>query len=339
MSPGPFSFVRRTRNTGAMTRDDADALLARGQTEAAIAALTAAGRGGDGRAWFRLAILRLTGDRIARDLPGARAALAAARIAGDPDAALMEVALTANGTGAPRDWRGAVTLLKTAARRDRVAQAHLALLTAMDLDADGLPRRLPELRPLSTAPRIGIAHGFLTAAEGRHIVEAAAELLEPSMVVDPRTGRQVPHPIRTSRSAAIGPTRETLPIQAILRRIALLSDTGVEQGEPLTLLDYRPGQEYRPHHDAIPGLANQRIATVLLYLNQGYAGGATRFTRSGLTIEGRGGDALVFGNTLPDGRPDPDAEHAGLPVIEGQKLLATRWIRSAPIDPWTMGGS
>ncbi|HCB75917.1 MAG TPA: hypothetical protein DEP91_07045, partial [Sphingomonas bacterium] len=71
-----------------MTRDDADALLARGQTEAAIAALTAAGRGGDGRAWFRLAILRLTGDRIARDLPGARAALAAARIAGDPDAAL-----------------------------------------------------------------------------------------------------------------------------------------------------------------------------------------------------------------------------------------------------------
>lgn len=322
-----------------MIPDDIDALLAHGQVDAAVTSLEAAGRRGDGRAWFRLALLRLTGDPVPRDLPAARAALAAARIAGDPDAALMEVALTANGTGGTRDWRGAVTLLEAAATRDRVASEHLALLRAMDIDADGLPRQLPDLHPLSQSPRIGLAHGFLTPAEGRHIVQAAAELLEPSMVVDPRTGRQVPHPVRTSRSAAIGPTRETLPIQAILMRIAILSGTDVEQGEPLTLLDYRPGQEYRPHHDAIPGLRNQRIATVLLYLNQGYAGGATRFTQSGLTIEGRGGDALVFGNTLPDGRADPAAEHAGLPVSEGQKLLATRWIRGAPIDPWTMGGS
>jgi prolyl 4-hydroxylase len=229
--------------------------------------------------------------------------------------------------------------LGAAAQRDRIAADHLALLTAMDLDADGLPRQLPDLRPLSSAPRIGLAHDFLTPSERRHIIQAAANLLEPSIVVDPRTGRQVPHPVRTARSAAIGPTRETLPIQAILKRIAILSGTQVTQGEPLTLLAYAPGEEYRPHHDALPGAQNQRIATVLLYLNEAYRGGATRFTRSGLTIEGRGGDALVFGNTLPDGRPDPAAEHAGLPVIEGQKLLATRWIRSAPIDPWTMGGS
>lgn len=321
-----------------MSPDDPDALLASGRPAEAVAALEAAGRRGDGRAWFRVAILRLTGAQVPRDLPAARAALAAARDGGDPDAALMEVALTANGTGAPRDWRGAVALLEAAARADRIAADHLAMLRAMDLDADGLPRRLPELRSLSTAPRIGLAHGFLTPAEGRHIVQAAAELLEPSTVVDPRTGRQVPHPVRTSKSAAIGPTRETLPIQAILRRIALLSGTDVDQGEPLTLLAYAPGEQYRPHHDALPGAANQRIATVLLYLNQGYQGGETRFVKRGLTVAGRGGDALVFGNTLADGRPDPDAEHAGLPVIEGQKLLATRWIRAAPIDPWTMGG-
>lgn len=316
---------------------DPEALLAAGRIDDAVAALEAVGRAGNARAWLRLAVLRLTGDPVPRDLPAARAALTQARDRGDPDAALMEVALTANGTGGARDWRGAVELLTRAAQRDRLAAAHLEMLRAMDLDPDGLPRRLPELERLSTSPRVALARGFLTPAEARHIAEAAAGLLEPSTVVDPASGRMIAHPIRTSRSAAIGPTRETLPIQAILARVALLSGTDVTQGEPLTLLEYQPGQQYRPHHDALPGLTNQRIATVLLYLNQGYGGGETRFVRSGLTVAGRGGDALLFGNTLPDGRPDPSAEHAGLPVTAGQKLLATRWIRAQPVDPWTMG--
>ncbi|WP_315763556.1 2OG-Fe(II) oxygenase [Sphingomonas sp. Y38-1Y] len=322
-----------------MSTADPEALIAAGHIDEGVAALEMAGRRGDGGAWLRLAVLRLTGDVVPRDLVGARTALTAAREAGHPDAALMEVALTANGTGGPRDWRLAVALLERAARSDRLAADHLEMLRAMNLDGEGLPRRLPDLERLSERPRVALARGLLSPQEARHVVQAASDLLAPSTVVDPRSGRQIAHPIRTSASAAIGPTRETLPIQAILKRIALLSGTGVDQGEPLTLLAYQPGQQYRPHHDALPGLANQRIATVLLYLNQGYKGGETRFSRSGLTVAGRGGDALVFGNTLPDGRPDPDAEHAGLPVIAGQKLLATRWIRAEPLDPWTMGGS
>jgi prolyl 4-hydroxylase len=315
----------------------ADTLLAAGRTADAVALLERTSRAGDGNAALRLAILLLVGERIPRDLHGARAVLARGRDAGDPDAALLEIALTANGTGDAPDWRGAYALLERAARSDRLAAEHIAMLQAMDLDADGNPRRLPDIRPLSDAPRVAIASHFLSPAEARHIVQLAADILEPASVFDPGSGRMIAHPVRTSRNAAIGPTRESLPLQAILRRIALLSGTDVAQGEPLTLLDYLPGQEYRPHHDAIPGADNQRIATVLLYLNHGYEGGETRFARRGLTIAGQSGDALVFGNTLPDGRPDPDAEHAGLPVRSGRKLLATRWIRARPIDPWTMG--
>lgn len=50
----------------------------------------------------------------------------------------------------------------------------------------------------------------------------------------------------------------------------------------------------------------------------------------------RGGDALLFVNTLADGLPDPGSRHAGLPVTHGAKWLATRWIRRAAIDPWTL---
>lgn len=322
-----------------MHHDAANRLIAAGRPDEAISMLKMAGQRGDAAAWFRLAILYLVGSHVPRDLPAARNALALARKGGHPDAVLTEAALTANGTGGDSDWQRAVALLREAATRHQIAREHLALLDSMDLDSEGNPKRLPDVRSLSDVPKVALAKGFISPAEARHVVQAAADLLEPATVVDPRTGRLIAHPIRTSRNAAIGPTRESLPIQAILRRIARITGTNVTQGEPLTLLEYRPGQEYRPHLDALPGQANQRTTTVLLYLNHGYQGGETRFLKNGLTVAGRGGDALIFDNVLADGRPDPDAEHAGLPVTAGQKLLATRWIRAQPVDPWTMGGA
>jgi prolyl 4-hydroxylase len=110
----------------------------------------------------------------------------------------------------------------------------------------------------------------------------------------------------------------------------------VEQGEPLMILRYAPGQEYRLHSDAIAGAANQRTMTVLLYLNQGFAGGETHFPELDITIVPRGGEALLFDNLLVDGRPDPRARHAGKPVRAGTKWLATRWIRQRSVDPWTL---
>jgi prolyl 4-hydroxylase len=107
----------------------------------------------------------------------------------------------------------------------------------------------------------------------------------------------------------------------------------VEQGEPLQVLRYAPGQQYRRHLDGVPGLANQRILTALVYLNHGYTGGGTAFPKADLTVEGRQGDVLVFRNASGDGRIDPLSEHAGLPVATGTKLLASRWIHSHPVAP------
>ena len=162
-----------------------------------------------------------------------------------------------------------------------------------------------------------------------------AELLEPALVIDPVTGGYKEHPIRTSDGGAIGPLRESLVIRAINMRIAKLGGTHVDQGEPLTVLRYRPGQQYRTHLDSIAGAANQRIRTVIVYLNGGYIGGRTHFPAADLTVTGRGGDAIMFDNLLPDGRPDPRSRHAGLPVEEGVKWIATRWIRASRYDPWS----
>ncbi|MEH3121867.1 MAG: 2OG-Fe(II) oxygenase [Sphingomonas phyllosphaerae] len=312
----------------------AEQLAATGQVDAAITLLAEGAAAGEAEAAMLLAVWHLRGTPVARDLPRARALLRRAVEIGHVDAALMEVALTANGSGGAPDWPAALALLRTAARGDTVAAAQLALVEAMALDAGGAPLAPSPGVPLATTPRIVHFPGFLTAAECAHVAGVAGAMLEPARIVDPATGRWVAHPIRTSDAAAIGPVHEDLVVRAINARIAASSGTTIAQGEALTVLRYRPGQEYRPHFDTIQGTDNQRIATMLLYLNGGFAGGETHFPVPGVTVTPRGGDALLFFNTLPDGRPDPATRHAGLPVRSGAKWLATRWIRTRPLDLW-----
>ena len=318
--------------------DRAQALLAKGDRAGAIAVGKAAVERNDADAMFMIAIWRLVGDPLPRDLPAARRLLASARQSGHPDAAMMEIALTANGTGAPADWTTARTLLERAALRDEMAARHLAIVQAMDLLANGAPRTVPVGEPLSKAPRVTIHRNAFTPEECEHLAQAIADIIAPSVVVDPATGRQMQHPIRNSDGAVIGPTRESLGVTAINHRIAAMVGIAANQGEPLQVLRYAPGQQYRLHSDALPGTANQRIATAIIYLNDGFVGGETAFPDLGIRVVPHSGDMLVFDNVLPDGRPDPRMRHAGLPVTQGVKWIATRWIRARPYDPWTAGG-
>ena len=48
----------------------------------------------------------------------------------------------------------------------------------------------------------------------------------------------------------------------------------------------------------------QRRATLLVYLNDVAAGGATRFEHLGFAVQPRAGDALLFFPALADGSPD-----------------------------------
>lgn len=286
-------------------------------------------------ALFIEAIRYLTGDGVSRDVPRARTLLRSAADRGHDEAALFEVALAANGSGAPQDWSGALARLRaTAQAGSAVAHMHLTLIDAMNLDERGYPATLPQPARLAGNPSVLRYPALFTPAECQLIASAVVDILEPSTVIDPQTGRLVAHPIRTSDSAVIGPTRESLPIAALNRRIAAASNTAVAQGESLAVLRYRPGGEYRLHHDALPNARNQRTKTALIYLNSGYAGGETVFPDLPLHIAGKAGDVVVFDNLDENGRPQPSARHAGQPVRGGVKWLATRWIRQRNVDPW-----
>jgi len=316
----------------------AEALAQQGQGAAAEALLAQAAERGDAQAAFELAIWKLVGAPIARDVPAARALLMRGMAQGHADALIMGTALMANGSGGPVAWAEALALLRKGAATVPAAAEQIALIDAMALSADGYPAAPIKAEKICTGPDVWLARGLLTPAECAHVARAAIDLLEPASVVDPATGRAIPHPIRTSAGAVIGPTREDLVIGAINRRLAAWSQTQVAQGEPLAVLHYAPGQQYRPHLDALPHTANQRTHTVLIYLNQGYAGGGTQFLENGMTVAGKLGDAILFRNVLADGAPDPRSRHAGLPVQTGTKWLATRWIRAHAHDVWSGQG-
>lgn len=308
--------------------DRAEALAAAGRAGEALRMLEGAGENPE--ALLVLANWRLSGHVIRRDLAASRDLFRRAAEAGHPLAQRIHAAFTANGTGGDSDWSGAVALL----RRYGFAGAaeELDLIAAMQLAADGGPADLPEERRLSEQPSVSCFAALFGPSECDFLMRRAAPALMPSVVVDPASGRQFRNPIRTSDGMAFAFVDESPAIHALNRRLAAATRTHVAQGEPLQVLRYRPGQEYRPHSDALAGEANQRIATVLVYLNEGYEGGETLFLKTGLRFRGARGDALVFRNALDDGRADELAVHAGLPVTRGEKQIATRWIRARPFS-------
>ena len=307
-------------------------LVAAGRAPEAVGLLEPLARQGDGPACFQLAEWRREGQFVARDFAIARDLYRRAGAAGMIHGQRRHIAFLAVGVGGPRDWAQSLRLLEELAQIDPEARRQLATVHAMELTGEGDPCSGPPGETVCEAPKVVRFSGFFTAAECAYLSEAAGPLFEPAPTVDERTGRLIMNPVRTSDTAVFPWVAENPAVHALNRRIAAASATGPEQGEPLQVLRYRPGQQYKPHIDAIPGLDNQRVLTMLVYLNQDFQGGETRFLNSGLTLSGRTGDAILFENVDAAGRPDPDAVHAGLPVTTGVKFLASRWIRQRPPD-------
>ena len=326
--------MRAAAASGAVDR--ARALLAAGRTQQAVDLLVDAAKRGGGDALYELALWHVYGTPVPRSFAAARALFEKAGAAGHRAGALTHAVFVALGAGGPSNWRAALALIDTAAPTDPVAARQRDLLAAMALRPDGNPAAIPTIERLSQSPDVRIVRSLFSAAECEHIAALSSPLLTPSVVVDPATQRQIPHPIRTSAGAVLGPIQQDLVIHALDRRIAAASATRVEQGEPLTVLRYAPGQQYRLHHDCLPGEANQRVMTAIVYLNDDYDGGATQFPAADTEFRGRTGDAILFVNILPDGRVDERSRHAGLPVTRGEKWICTRWIRARDFDPWGM---
>jgi len=281
---------------------------------------------GDPHALFALGRLTWTGNMVPQDPVQGRLLFEYAASRGHTYANLFVTNLLASGVAGRRDWPQALSRLAVEAQKLPERRGALDLVQAMQIDRNGDPVAVPQAERLSDQPDLRLFRNVLTVAECRYLIQTAEPLFRPSMVYND-AGDEVRDTIRTSDGAGIYWLAEDPAIHAINRRIAKITGSAYDQGEPLQVLRYAPGQEYRPHFDFLQGNENPRPWTALIYLNDDYEGGATCFVKTGHKVRGATGDVVVFCNSDGQGARDPLAEHAGMPVTAGRKYLATRWIR------------
>jgi prolyl 4-hydroxylase len=284
------------------------------------------------QALFLLANIKWSGGAGPPDPAQGRDLLRRAGEAGHSEAGFLYTNLLASGVAGARDWPRAMERLREEARQDQRRRTMLDLLGEMQLDAEGSPSEVPLGEKLSTSPHVTIFRGLLSPRECDYLKRLAEPLLQPSMVYD-GDRKLVRDPIRTSDGGTIHWLIEDPAVHALNRRLGAVTGTSADQGEALQILRYRPGQQYRSHLDFARASDNHRVLTALVYLNQEYKGGETHFVKTGLKVQGRKGDALIFRNAAEDRTPDPMSEHAGMPVTGGTKYLASRWIREKRWTP------
>lgn len=188
-------------------------------------------------------------------------------------------------------------------------------------------------------PHIVLFEQMLTAEECSQLMGLAEQRLRRSTVVDEQLGESRAHEARTSAGAWFQRGEFEL-LARIEARLAALLHWPVDRGEGVQVLRYGVGGEYRAHFDyfnpTLPGsqrhlqTGGQRVGTCILYLDEVQAGGGTRFPSLGFEVRPSRGAALYFASVDGQGVEDPASLHAGMPVIEGVKYIATKWLRQRP---------
>lgn len=185
-------------------------------------------------------------------------------------------------------------------------------------------------------PDIVLVDRFLSDAECDELIAQSKQKCLPSTIVDPQSGDTRIIAERSSEGTYFQRGESAL-IQRLERRISDLMNWPVARGEGIQVLHYRAGAEYKPHFDYFPAhesgsaphlaKSGQRVATLVMYLNDVDQGGETTFPEVGLSIAPKKGSAAYFAYVNSLGQVDPATLHAGAPVVRGEKWIATKWMR------------
>ena len=249
-------------------------------------------------------------------------------------------------------WAEALDLAeRAAAAGNAAATAQLATLAGAPDETDAAKLRAaidpvalvtpPPLERLSNDAGIACSRGFATPEMCAWMITRAQSRLEPSMVNDASTGEMRQHPMRTAYTCAFGPPDRDLVLAALQARAANLTRVPVVMHEAPNVISYEPGQQFGMHVDFIDPqnphfgreleVLGQRATTIVTYLNDDFDDAPTHFPLLKLNVRGGIGDAIAWSNVRPDGTPDTNTVHAGMPPTRGRKWVLSQWLRNKPL--------
>lgn len=179
-----------------------------------------------------------------------------------------------------------------------------------------------------------IQRQFLSQAQCAELVARIEAQRRPSTIADPNGDSY----FRTSETCDLDPLDPF--IAEIDTQIANFAGIDPAYGEQLQGQRYAVGQEFKAHTDYFEpngedflkfcSVAGNRTWTIMVYLNEPQAGGATRFTRVGKTVQPETGKLLAWDNRTPQGALNPATIHHGMKVRGGVKYVITKWYRERP---------
>jgi prolyl 4-hydroxylase len=314
-----------------------------------------------------LACMRQLGKRL---LAGDRAPLLAAEGArflldaanrGDAEAAARMAALAGLGLYCRQSWNDALRwLIVAAARNWEPARGQLLALAEVAGDADsagsstveywsGIAARIAfapwqtvaHTRELSADPQVRALDSFISPAVCDWLIARAGSRLTRARVYDAVNRQDLVSSTRTNSVANFSLAEVELLDVLLQAKMSLACRVPMSHMEAPAVLHYELGEEAADHYDFvdpnIPDYAQeiqrngQRLVTFLVYLNDDYEGGETRFIHLDFSHKGRRGQGLFFINAHRDMQPDLRMLHAGLPPTRGAKWIVSQFIRSRPI--------
>lgn len=201
-------------------------------------------------------------------------------------------------------------------------------------------RILAHLSRGSMASQLVLMEHFLTDSECDALIELSSETLEPARVVDVVTRKGS---FTTARIGIVGlhyGAEHTL-IARIERRIEALTRWPSSHFQPLQVAHYGIGDGFKLHHDFfdpdVPAyrrslkIKGQRLATLIMYLNDAPSSGQTVFPLlDGWFVSPHKGNALFFSYAGAGGEPDRRFLHGSAPMSSGEKWIATTWLCAVP---------
>jgi len=123
-------------------------------------------------------------------------------------------------------------------------------------------------------------------------------------------------------------------LENIISFISKETSLPIDNQEGIHIVRYKVGGEYKEHYDWFDFHENQsnvrlggnRTHSFLIYLNDDFEGGETKFPKLQKTIIPKLGKGVMWLNKL-DGKCLEEALHAGLPVTKGEKWILIVWVR------------
>lgn len=197
-------------------------------------------------------------------------------------------------------------------------------------------------------------HDLMTQKETDQVRKMAAPVLQRAKVVtdtnDTAISTEDISTTRTSHTAWFSSDEHEI-VDRLSRRIeavtGLSTDMSYSHSELMQVANYGMGGHYTPHYDYLivdrpqnerhlcderELFAGDRTATLMFYLTDVVAGGATVFPRLGVRLTPKRGSAAFWYNLKRNGEGLEDTVHGACPVLMGEKWGKSTFRRNERTD-------